>query len=554
MAETQTVTKTIAVTEAPETPPPAPSVQPDHPVQASPPPLSLSEFQKRPGQGGISGGATFSSALDALEANRVRSFLTMLAVIIGVSAVIAVVTLTQGVNKSVNDSFSGLGTNILTILPGASSSTGGARSAAGSSQTLTRADADALTKVPYVVDASPVIGANGQLVYQNSNWNTRVSGVYPSYQTIENWQLAEGNWFTDQDEQIGKQVIVLGATVASDLFPFDDPIGKTITVGTVPFQVIGVLQTKGSQGASNADDVAYVPFTSAYKYLNTSAYVSQIQVEVDSTSDITRAQFAITSLLRTRHNLSGPDPSLFQSNTTTQRSSLLGGNRGPGGGGPGGANFNGGGANRGGAAGGGGTGATRGGAAGGGGYNGGGTGNTASRGTTGSQQGTGTRGANGRGSSFASDPANDFQIFSVENLIQSAQQSSTVLTYLLVGIAAISLAVGGIGIMNIMLVSVSERRREIGLRMAIGARRRDISNQFLVEALMLTAIGGVIGIILGLAGGWGLTTGLSVPFVLSVTPILIAFSISTVVGVIFGLYPALSAAKLDPIAALRVLE
>src|SRR5581483_11081083 len=479
--DTKTVTEPEAMTEAAiateaET---EPEIEPETVTPERQPALlssglSLVELRKHSGRGGITGGATFSSAVDALKANRVRSFLTMLAVIIGVSAVIAVVTLTQGVNESVNASFTGLGTNVLTIQPGASSS-GGVRSAAGSSQTLTRADADALAQVPYVMNVSPIIGSNAQVVYENSNWNTRVSGVYPDYQAIQNWQIAEGSWLTDQDEQMGTPVAVIGQTVYQNLFTTTsvDPIGQTIRIGNFPYHIIGVLQTKGSQGTSNADDAIFVPFTAAYKYLNTSPYVNQIQVQVDSTNDITAAERAITTVLRTRHNLSGPDPSLQLTATAARRTSLLG----TGGGGAGG--------------GGGGAGGAR---NGGGGFGGGGAGgSTAARTGTGAGAGAAT----GTTGQATVSQANDFQIFSVDSLIQSAQQSSTVLTFLLIGIAAISLAVGGIGIMNIMLVSVSERRREIGIRMAIGARRRDISSQFLVEAVMLTAIGGIIGIVLG---------------------------------------------------------
>ena len=519
--------------------------------------LSLLSLRERPGHG-ITSGATFGSALDALRANRVRSLLTMLGVIIGVSAVIAVVTLTQGVNKSVNDRFTGLGTNVLTISPGTTSGTG-ARSAAGSAQTLTLADAEALRQVPDVVDVSPIVNANVQLVYGDLNWNTRVSGVYPSYQTIQNWQIADGNWFSDQDEQMGQAVAVIGQTVYQNLFPVGSPspIGQTMRVGTSVFRIVGVLQTKGSQGNANADDVVFVPFSAAKERLNPSPYVGQIQVQVDSIDNVAQAQEDVTALLRSRHHLAGADPALLQTRTA-QRSALLGGGGGGGNGNFGGGGAQGGGAGAGGrgggngnfgggggAQGGGGGGGAQGSGAGGGGAQGNGAGGTGGTGRTGGRTGAGT------GTRTIVNQPNDFQILNVNQIVQTAQANSAVLTVLLIGIAGISLAVGGIGIMNIMLVSVSERTREIGLRMAVGARGRDIRNQFLTEAVMLSVVGGIIGILIGVGGGFLMTSGLGVPFVFSLIPGLIAFSVSAIVGIVFGLYPAIRAAKLDPIVALR---
>ena len=496
-------------------------------------PLAVQPYSNSGGV--VNSGAIFQSAFDALGANRVRSFLTMLGVIIGVSAVIAVVTLTQGVNQSVSNRFASLGTNVLTISPGTTSASG-ARTAAGSSQTLTQADADALTQVPHVVNVSPVLSTSKQLVFGDLNWNTRVSGVYPAYQSIQNWQLAEGSWFSEQDEQMASPVIVLGQTVYQNLFPTStvDPIGQTIRVGDQLFKVVGVLQTKGAQGAANADDVAFVPYSAANERLNPQTYVNQIQVQVDSLSNVNTTEQAIVTLLRQRHNLPGPDPSTVQqTGATTPRLTF------PGAGGGRGAGRAAGGAGRGGFGGAGGAGGAGGGARGG-------------------NFGGGAGGAGGVSSATraarlaASDPPNDFQILNVNQLIQTAQENSAVLTVLLIGIAAISLAVGGIGIMNIMLVSVTERTREIGIRMALGARRRDIRNQFLLEALLLSIAGGIIGIILGLGCGLALTLGLNLPFIASPIPALLAFTISAAVGVAFGFYPAARAALMDPIVALRM--
>jgi putative ABC transport system permease protein len=293
-------------------------------------------------------------------------------------------------------------------------------------------------------------------------------------------------------------VAVLGQTVVQNLFtPVGvDPLGQTIRIRDQLFRVVGVLQTKGTQGASNADDVIFVPFSAAEQRLNPSLYVNQIQVQVDNITNVSPAQQDIMILLRARHHLPGPDPALLQQNgSAAPRFSLFGGGGNPR------------------------------------------RGQGASSGRTAARQ--------------ALDPPDDFQVFNGSQIVQAAQQNSAVLTILLIGIATISLAIGGIGIMNTMLISVTERRREIGLRMAIGARRRDIRNQFLIEAVMLSGVGGMIGIVLGLGGGLALTVGLGLPFVLSAIPAVVAFVVSAVVGIAFGLYPAVSAAKLDPILALR---
>jgi ABC-type antimicrobial peptide transport system permease subunit len=514
----------MAITKTPETK----SMEPGSTTLAIP----ISPYQRG---GRVGRGALMESALEALGANRVRSLLTMLGVIIGVSAVIAVVTLTQGVNQSESQRFAALGTNVLTISPGAASSNG-AFSAAGTSQTLTQGDADALVQVPHVINVSPVLSVSDQLVYGDQNWNTRVSGVYPAYQAIENWQIAQGAWFTEQDEQMASPVIVLGQTVAQNLFPTGlvNPIGQTIRVGDQLFKVVGVLQPKGTQGLGNADDVAFVPFSAADERLNPQTYVSQIVVQVDNVNNVNAAEQAIITVLRQRHHLPGPDPS--QGSSTSPRSTFPGAGRPV---------VVGGGAGRGGFGGGAGRGGFGGGA---GGFSGGAGGRTGAGGTGGSG---GASSAARAARLAASDPPNDFQVFNGNQLVQSAQQSSIELTILLIGIATISLAVGGIGIMNIMLVSVTERTREIGIRMALGARRRDIRNQFLLEALLLSLVGGVIGIILGLGGGLALTLGFGLPFVASPIPALVAFTVSAAVGIVFGLYPAARAARMDPIVALR---
>jgi len=472
------------------------------------------DLQPLRGRRGMTGGATLSSALEALQANRLRSFLTILGVIIGVAAVISVVTLAQGVSQSVSQRFASLGTNVITISPGEALS-GGARNAVGSAQTLTMADAQALAQVAHVVNMSPLLSTAGQVIYGSQNWSTGIRGVYPSYQTIQNWQIAEGSWFNDEAEQTGAPVAVLGQTVVQNLFSATatDPINQTIRINNQLFRVVGTLQSKGSQGFSNADDVIFVPFSAADERLIPSPiYVNQIQVQVDNVNNVAQVQQDITTLLRARHHLRGSVPSQGQQNGSFgsggNPAAGLGGNpvRGFGGGG----NPN-----------------------------------------SGQRNGGTTTPRNSSFTSGVSDP-NDFQVFNGNQLVQTAQQNTTELTILLIGIAAISLTVGGIGIMNIMLVSVSERTREIGIRMAIGARQRNIRNQFLLEALLLSIIGGIIGILIGFLVGLLLTRGLGFPFVFSPIAVALAFTVSGVVGIIFGLYPAVRAAKLNPIVALRV--
>ena len=494
------------------------SVAKINPVQQAPKRASAEvSWHSKPGRG-VKIDAILGSALEALQANRMRSFLTMLGVIIGVSAVIAVVSLTQGVNQSVTQRFASLGTNVITISPGAAS-TNGARSAAGTEQTLTMSDAQAVAQVGHVVEMTPILTTSGQIVYGGQNWNTSVRGVYPNYQNIQSWQIAEGSWYSDADEQMSAPIAVLGQTVVQNLFSSTgtDPIGETILINGQAFRVVGTLQAKGTQGFANVDDVIFVPYSAANERLKPSpVYVDQIQVQVDDVNNVAQVEQNITTLLRTRHHLTGSAPSSQGQQFGGPGLGIGGGGlgngnpaRGPGGGFGGRGNQNG-----------------------------------------GQQTGRATTPSNNSSLRGASQ-ANDFQVFSGNQLVQTAQQNTAELAILLIGIAAVSLSIGGIGIMNIMLVSVAERTREIGIRMDIGARQRDIRNQFLLEALLLSVIGGIIGIILGLVGGYALTQGLGFPFVFSVIAVALAFSVSAVVGISFGLYPAVRAAKLDPIVALR---
>ena len=420
---------------------------------ASPTMPSTSRLQPR-GRG-LLVGANFRTALKALRANQLRSFLTTLGVIIGVAAVIAIVTLTQGVSVTLNQRLAGLGTNVLVIQSG-SASRNGAFQGEGTAQTLTMSDVQALTPIPHVANISPVISVGAQVIYGNRNWNTQVQGVSPSYQSLQNWQLARGAWFSTGDQLGAAPVAVIGQTVVDNLFtPAGiDPIGQTVRINNQLFRVVGTLQSKGSSGFGNADDVIFVPSTAAQDRLKNSLYVDQIQIQVDSSTNVAQVQQNVTTTLEKQHHI-------------------------------------------------------------------------------------------------AAGATDDFRVLNANQLLQTAQQTTTLLTALLVGIAAISLTVGGIGIMNIMLVSVTERIREIGIRMAVGARRSDIRNQFLIEAVVLSVIGGVIGILIGLLAGLGISAALGLPLVVSPLAILIAFGVAAIIGIGFGLYPAVRAARLDPIVALR---
>ena len=396
------------------------------------------------------------SALRALRANALRSLLTALGIIIGVGAVIIMIAISEGNTASINQRLSTLNPLQLTIRSG-STSTGGVRGGAGTLQSLTQADADALGQLQNVTAVSPTLNANGQIVFSNQNWQSSVQGVYPSYQQIGSWQMQEGNFFTQADEQSGTNVAVLGQTVVDNLFtPLGiDPIGQQIRIGNGTFTVVGTLASKGSTGfGANADDIVYVPFSTAQQRLSGSQFVNSIVLTADNASDVNSVQSAAQSLLEQRHNISN-------------------------------------------------------------------------------------------------SAQDDFTIQNASQVLSTVQATAQSLTILLVGVAAVSLIVGGIGIMNIMLVSVTERTREIGIRIAVGARQRDVLTQFLIEAFVLSALGGMVGILIGLIGAFAIATKNGYPLVIDPLSILIAFGVAALVGIVFGFYPALRAAHMDPIVALR---
>jgi putative ABC transport system permease protein len=408
--------------------------------------------QRRPGR---MIGASISSAAEALWGNSMRSLLTALGIIIGIAAVIGALTLTQGVTALFNNSIASLGATTVFVLPGAAQSTSGTSRGAGSVQTLTLHDQQSIVGQPHIVASSPMITAGEQVVYQKQNWATQVEGVNTQVYGIQGWSMAQGTWFSDDENARGTAVAILGDTVMHNLFDSSgaNPLGQTIRMGGALFKVGGVLSAKGS----GQDDVVFVPFNTARMRLNNTTTISQILVEADSTANVGPVQDEITSVLRKNHNLApGTD--------------------------------------------------------------------------------------------------SDFQTFSYSQYLQRFNQASQILTFLLVGIAAISLTVGGIGIMNIMLVSVTERTREIGIRMSIGARRSDIRSQFLIEALMLCLSGSAIGLLLGLLVGDVMVRLSGLPFVITLTTLLLPVIVSVVITVVFGLYPAVRASRLDPIEALRTEE
>jgi putative ABC transport system permease protein len=417
----------------------------------------LQEFRQHgPGRSfGSSFSANFETSIEALWANRTRSILTTLGILIGVAAVIAVLTLTQGIGAYITNII-GNGANLIVVFPGATT-TGSASGGSGSASTLTVPDYQAVAKLPHVAAITPVITTSSQVVYQNQNWTTSVEGVNSDEQTIQSWNLGMGTWFSSQDESQGTSVAVIGDTVYHNLFDASGqaPIGQAIRIRDQLFRVEGVLSPKG--GSFGQDDVVYIPFKTAQIRMNNSIYVSQIVCLADTSNQVQPTQQAIESLLRKNHRL-------------------------------------------------------------------------------------------------AKNVDDDFQMFTAQQILQSVNTTEALITGLLVGIAAISLTVGGVGIMNIMLVSVTERTWEIGIRMSVGARRSDIRNQFLIEALLLCLIGGILGLGFGLFVGSIVTKRAGFPFVVTPLTIIVPFAVSASIALLFGLYPAIRASRLDPIVAIRSEE
>jgi len=397
----------------------------------------------------------FVSAFRALRRNKMRSFLTMLGIIIGVAAVIAMLAIGQGAEYSVKQQIEALGTNVLIVLPG-SQHTGGLRVGAGSMTNLTEDDANAILKdCPAVAMLSPGTRSGGQVIAGNLNWATGIEGVGTDYLDIRKWNVEYGDFFTDQDVKGAAKLCVLGKTVADNLFPDSSPVGQNIRIRNVPFKVIGVLSRKGQNAmGQDQDDIILAPYTTVLRRLTWYPYLRQILVSATSPANIVVAQSQITELLRMRHKIASYDP-------------------------------------------------------------------------------------------------DDFTIRNQADLANAANATTQILTILLASIASVSLLVGGIGIMNIMLVSVTERTREIGIRMSVGARGWDILTQFLIEALVLSLLGGIIGIILGVGGSTAISRIADWPTIITAFSIILSFGFSIAIGIFFGFYPARKAALLNPIDALR---
>ncbi|PIS08988.1 multidrug ABC transporter substrate-binding protein [Candidatus Beckwithbacteria bacterium CG10_big_fil_rev_8_21_14_0_10_34_10] len=392
-----------------------------------------------------------------LALNKVRTGLAMLGVIIGIGSVIALISLGQASQRSVENQIKSLGSNLLTITPGAQRS-GGIRGASGGITTLTYNDAKAIensSEITTVKNVSAEYSGRTQAVAGRNNTNTQVSGVTPEYANIRNIILTAGFFISDSHLTGMSKVAVLGSQTASDLFGEGvSPVGKNIRINGISFNVVGLMESKGGSGAMNQDDRIFVPLTTAQKLLFGVNYVSSIYVEADNENVMSQARDEIGYFLLERHKIKDP----------TQA---------------------------------------------------------------------------------------DFSIMSQEDILGTVSQVTGTFTTLLSGIAAISLIVGGIGIMNIMLVTVTERTREIGLRKALGAKKKIITAQFLIEAIMITFIGGIIGVILGMGISSILSRSMSLPFVFSLPSVLLAFGVSATIGVLFGWYPAQKAANLQPIDALR---
>ena len=398
---------------------------------------------------------TLRIALKALARNKLRAFLTMLGIIIGVGAVIAMVAIGEGAKSTIRAQIASLGTNVLIIVPGTSNQ-GGVRVGWGSIRTLVDGDVRAIIReVRAVAYASPVLRRLEQLVAGNLNWGTFVQGVAPELQLIREWQIAEGRFLHEGDVERAAKVVVLGETVARNLFGNDYPIDAVIRIRNVPFRVVGVLAPKGQTGhGTDQDDTVMIPYTTMQKRLMRITWLQSIVVKAVNAERVPEAQEQITSLLRQRHRI-GPDRE------------------------------------------------------------------------------------------------DDFNVRNLSDIAEAATSTARVMAVLLGSVASISLLVGGIGIMNIMLVSVTERTREIGIRMAVGARSRDIMLQFLVEAAVMAATGGCIGILLGIGSSELLKQWANWPTLIDPNIVIIAFLFSGAVGVFFGFYPAKKAANLDPIEALR---
>jgi len=402
-------------------------------------------------------GALLGEGWEAMRANRLRTLLTMLGMVFGVGAVIMMLAIGQGAQLMVNESIASMGSNLFIVLSG-STSAGGLRQGSGTVPTLTLADAQAIGELPEIASVAPTLPNNAQLIYASNNWSTQVSGTTPAYLDVREWPVISGEAFSDSDVRSATRVLLMGQTVARNLFGDENPVGKMVRVKNSPFLVLGILSSKGqSLDGRDQDDTVFVPITTAQRQLFGNQFpgmVRFVMVKAKSAEVMDKAERGMNELLKVRHRIH-----------------------------PG--------------------------------------------------------------------QEDDFSVRNLTAVAQAAAGTTKAMSTMLGAIASVSLLVGGIGIMNIMLVSVTERTREIGIRMAIGARRRDILLQFLFEAVMISLAGSFIGVVVGIACAYFFSRFNDALVVVTLSSVLLAFGVAVAVGVFFGFYPARKAADLKPIEALR---